>query len=213
MKMNALRNCLTTTATLVCVLFAHCRPAAVAGFVVAVVVWVSINAVAPGWSMAHISQESFKGIQPSFTDGNATATIVGKMRVRFPGTPLDHAVPGVVRQPLGVAVNYPSRGGQFILNTPAASGCSSQQVVRVNKCKSTIATAFAFPYRTVMTVLSSKLDNSELPECSTGKIDASPENFVTINFSHDEVLHERTELWLEPADVCASVRLASFYKK
>lgn len=106
------------TSTSICSLFFSGRPAAIAGFVVPVVVRVAINRVLRGWRIAHVAVKSVKGIKPFLAHRDAATRIV------LPISRVPNAILGVLprspdfRAPFGVfrlQVPY-----DFLMQTSAA---------------------------------------------------------------------------------------------
>jgi hypothetical protein len=72
-------------------LLAPCRPSAVAGLIIAIIVHAIKSQ--PKWSPAHIFDECKKTISPSFTDRNSPSAVVAIFKRLRIAASLDHATP------------------------------------------------------------------------------------------------------------------------
>lgn len=105
------------------------RPAAIPGFVVPIIVWVTIYAVFRGRLQSHISQEVFKRM-PSLANLDTPAAVAMEpFDLGVIATP-QHCIPGVVfRRPIASCVPVPKRryAGLFLVIAPTRNGTSASE--------------------------------------------------------------------------------------
>jgi hypothetical protein len=102
-------------------------PAAIAGFVISVVIWPSVDCF-PSGTFAHIGEEIFES-EPAFANGNAAPAIVFEPSVFGIGTSLFHDVPSAISRRIfgGVAVLELQ-----VMAIASAAGCfASRQITSV----------------------------------------------------------------------------------
>lgn len=123
-------------------LLAFCSPAAIVFTIATVVVWVAINAVAGGWAITHVCEESLKSTaaSPFVTDKNASATIITELPMAAIVAPLNHRFPCFVFRSTAHAVlcdGFCEEASATLFFRPA-----SQDVGSRHACVSAIAQAF-----------------------------------------------------------------------
>ena len=82
--------------TSVSTLLLSCGPAAIARFIVAVVVWVAVNLMIWRWFISHIHEEVFESSEPFVADLYAPTTIMLPSWVMGMATPAFHGFIGCV---------------------------------------------------------------------------------------------------------------------
>jgi hypothetical protein len=166
-------------------LLSHCRPATIAGFIVAVVVD-AIYGVFWGWARPHIVVKNLERINPFVTNLYATASIIFIGMIVGIGTTQFHTLPNVVFRCITHAVGSQMLIGHaccpLSLKTAATSSCSPFKAVGAHLFYgSAIASAkpivmFSFPTR--------KGKNRPTVELFTDKVLNFWGNGVRLIFSH-----------------------------
>ena len=108
------------------VLFCACRPAAIARFVVAVVVRVAINGMRFGWARTHVSIESREVLAPCSTNCDTPRSVLLKRVAGRIVTASFHGLPNPVLRRLRFIVR-PCRRRQLTRQTSTASRSASAQ--------------------------------------------------------------------------------------
>jgi len=109
-------------------LFFGCCPSAVAGFVVPVVIGVTVKG-SSFWTWPHITQKSLKTIVPLCTHLNSTASVVCKFISMWIGASLFSFCPRLIFRLRAHSVRVAPRTRQFSLTTSTTSGESACQIV------------------------------------------------------------------------------------
>lgn len=108
----------------------HGCPFAVAGFIALAVVC-AINCVCFAWTLAHVGQKSIEAVEPSLTDGYATATVVFVARHLGVVTPRLHPTPNpICARPIAERLTVRDMRGTAAFPFPASAriGKSSAQM-------------------------------------------------------------------------------------
>lgn len=185
-------------------------PYAVSRLVIAVHIF-AFNAMAIAGPWPHVDIEVLERVSPAVADCNsATAVIRVAVIVRVSAS-LNHAVPRIV-----FTRSVHSVGGDRFPDSLASEASARQALLLVQRGGdnqlSCAALASAQPIGTVPLALHSFVGKN-LPAANrtVGQIFYVLGKATKISISHEPFLSTEGKLWLEPADVSASVRLASFY--
>jgi hypothetical protein len=76
-----------------------CGPAAIAWFVVTILVWKAVNCQKWGWPSAHINNEVWEAATPTATDFDSASTVIGIAFVFLIFTASNHSGPNVILRP------------------------------------------------------------------------------------------------------------------
>lgn len=154
-------------------LFASCRPATVAGFVVALVVFAFDGIAISRW-FAHVFQERFKRIVPSLAYLNAATAVAGIFGVFLVIAALNHLYPDPVerRASLSVFGHLCSEFGGLPLFAENASARSSEAVFQASapnlSCVSAVTAAN--PQTVLFLVLAAHVENDKTTEALPGNV-------------------------------------------
>jgi hypothetical protein len=160
-------------------------PAAVPGFVVAVIVN-AIQGVLRGRLRSHVGQECLKGVEPAIADLNAAVDVAMRaVGVRVAASSF-HGLPSAVFRgfefPLGVSVPEVGGGNCSPENAPAASGSSVLDVLGPNR-GFVSAVADAVPSRSLGSH-AGKTCHGEAAKLLSGEVLKSPVSRNRTNLSH-----------------------------
>lgn len=105
---------------LIASLLRFCRPSHVAGFIVAVVVWITIQRVCGAWPWSYILKKRFKTMLPFRTNGYSPASITVKIWTFFVEATSLHMFPSLVFRITDRTVFMVAGACHFFLQTSAA---------------------------------------------------------------------------------------------
>lgn len=199
------------------------RPAAIFCAIVTIIV-LAFNAVGSRRLSPHVSKEISEAIvtEPAFANPYTTSTIISEcLDVWIQAPPQHGCIASVLCGPLSVtrfAVDRMDFASPLSLKTPTTKFVARSQCITIGDDSGCPTFAIAFPQNQVVTVTPSEANGGQPPKRRGACQVFNPviesrqvTGFGRINYSHDEFLSSEGLLWLEPADVRASVRLASFY--
>lgn len=200
-------------------LFSSCRPSAVAGLIIPVVVD-AVNRVVKAWTLAHVVTKSIKRVEPSIADRYAAFTVAVKAGCQRAKTAVSHRLPRFVGNAVAATVRDAPVFRNIDRKTPATpASVANRFISQIRTCSKAFISAGAStsPNNKVIYVASRKRNDSEPAECLPGEVENSVVEFRTlktfamINLSHDQFLFSEGRLWLEPMQCYSTVRLASLY--
>lgn len=181
-------------------------------WLIALVVILSFNAVAPTGSRSHVGQEVRKGFSPSLTDCNSTRSIVRISRIVLVGAPLNDATPNHKLGgdfPAGSCTMDSFDASQSVSSKAAAALGNAPLQARSKNAFGGSATALAKPNRLAIFVGLLESNDGESPECLAGQVLKIVGCLSNFGFSHDVALHESVTMWIEPEGRLRVPRLAS----
>ena len=80
----------------VSVLLRVCRPTAVSGFVIAVLIWEAIYRMVRRWSRSHVCHEVVKRGLPSLANRNSSSSVIGEILIGLQQASFFHGTPALV---------------------------------------------------------------------------------------------------------------------
>ena len=115
----------------IAVLFGVSGPSAIAGFVVAFVVWVAINAVLFAWPRSHVREERLKGVFPSVAHRNSTTAIPFEHFAASIEASVFHFLPDFILRPVRHSVRRIA-GSSTKAHAAAGLAVSATQITTLN---------------------------------------------------------------------------------
>jgi hypothetical protein len=193
--------------SLVSSLITVCSPNAVARLVVAVVV-LALNCVASDGDWAHIRNEVFK-YQPAIANSNPPSAVTFKSLVAGLETPPLHCRPPGILWGFCHPMSYKNFAMGFCYQAAARSRMSSTQRVSSSNGRGAATAkrwvAQALPHHLFVPVLSGDPNSPQASKLLIADVFESSTARVSLALSHDVRLSMQGDVWLEPADVSASV--------
>lgn len=189
-------------------LFVRC-PSHVARFVVAIVVD-SLKRVLTAWARPHVGVKVCKRLSPAVAYHYATTAVIFICLACGYVAPCLHGQPDIMLASSAAAMRLPGSAVNIAHCASTAFAVSPAQVAGVHGTLSS-ACAATQPHDLSIS-LAVVRDDRVQTERLTCQVFETRAGWKYNLLSHDVTLLERVAEWLEPADVCASVRLASFYQ-
>lgn len=204
-------------AALVPGLFRRSCPHAITWAIVAIAV-ATLNRVFWRWTPAHVCKELFKRVSPFFADRNPAIPIVVVGLVALIVASANHMAPHSVFGTIGHSVSCGASLCCFANEATATSSCTAFKATHRDQDLNAIVLANAIPEGFTSEISPAPRSNKKPTESFSSEINTPlcvsrwVCGFDRIGDSHNAFLSVEGKLWLEPADVSASVRLASFYR-
>lgn len=178
-------------------------PAAIAGLVIAVIIWEAINRMKRTWPLPHIFKEGRKGLAPSLAYGNATTAVIVVVLILGVFASLHHIGPALVfwRAQIVAGIEVPAASFLASHNVPGTESDTGHDALLTTF-------TFASPVRAFSSIdwPRNVFGNGQAAKDATYFIfDWSPAT-TRMCISHDVNLAYRFAKWLEPFADHNSVR-------
>ena len=153
-------------------LLAHCCPAAVSGFVIAVAVF-AINGGCFAGALAHIGKEVLERVPPAVANSDSATAVIVPISLSGNIATSNHIVPNAICVcPLSIPC-MTVRSVAFTGNFVTVTAAGSREAIAKRQCSDSLfrsTLASAKPIQIAVPVLVRKSDNQPSTECSIRKI-------------------------------------------
>lgn len=190
-------QCQKSVAAHVSRLLRLCSPSDITWFVIAILIWVSVDGMPCARARANVSEEGFKVISPFGGNGNTATTIVGEMCGCRIFAALNDSLPNLVLSRLRETVSGVADSGRIAALASAAFGVGRSKFAGLHYCDISTFTA-AFPIDRSIVGLVMETDDFKTPKLPSGQVLEIVRNALTLGSSHEMFLSSEGRLWLEP---------------
>jgi hypothetical protein len=196
-----------------------CRPSAVAGLIITIIVD-AVYRIIEARAFSHIIAKSLKRIQPSIANRDSAFAVAVKASCKRSKTSVFHSLPRSIRCTFGFTMSDAPVASHIDCEASARTLLATQNLAAqaIGCCQRAIsAFTLAVPNDQVLAVSACERNDGKSAESLPSEVENSViefrtlKTFAMINLSHDQFLVSEGWLWLEPKRRYSAARLASLY--